>query len=355
MKHFISILAVLLTACTTAIEREEECIDINMSSTFDNSPEIMSLESWAQTVEYIPLETNDSILIKYIISIAKHDDKIMIHHINRVSIFDTNGKFLYDIGKQGGGPSEFSRISALKPFKDSIYIKDSPTRIKVYDWNGNYHRTFHVPNKNIMDFSFLPQRDIILGYSPNLSGNVANRLYFCRGTNILDSVPYYESYKNPEFVMTFFNEFRAFESQNDMAFKELFCDTIFKVSRNLELIPYAILNLGKYHTPKDLRYNVKIDDFKKNLFETEILPIVSGEVDNKIYMYNFSNKYNYTVYYDIKHKQLTYANLVYSVDTLEIPKEATFTPQFISDDKRYLIDWEQPESDNNPVIVLVEP
>ena len=41
--------------------------------------------------------------------------------------------------------------------------------------------------------------------------------------------------------------------------------------------------------------------------------------------------------------------------TFELPEEAYFTPKYISNDNRYLIDWEQPENDNNPVLILVEP
>ncbi|CAK7065406.1 MAG: hypothetical protein PARBB_03113 [Parabacteroides distasonis] len=355
MKKYILVFAIFLAACTTTGERREECIIIDMSSTFDHSPEEVALESWAKSVMFVPLETNDSILIKYIDRIIKHDDKLLVQHGNRASVFDTKGKFLYDIGKQGGGPSEFSKISGLEPYNDSIYIKDSPRRIKVYDWKGNYHRSFHIPNKNIRNFCLLPQSNILLGYTPNLSGNVSTRLYFCQDTIVLDSVPYYKSYKKPDFVMTFTYEFRAFDKQNTVAFKELFCDTIFKVSNDLELIPYAVLDLGKYRTPEDLRYNITMDDIEKNLFQTKIMPVVSGEVNDRIYMYNFSNKDTYTLCYDKKSEQLAYANLVYSENLFEFPDEAAFTPQYISDDKRYLIDWEQPENDNNPVIVFVEP
>ena len=52
-------------------------------------------------------------------------------------------------------------------------------------------------------------------------------------------------------------------------------------------------------------------------------------------------------------EELIAANEV--ADAFELPEEAYFTPKYISNDNRYLIDWEQPENDNNPVLILVEP
>ena len=75
---------------------------------------------------------------EYIYRIIKHGDKLLVQHDNRASVFDLAGKYLYDIGKQGGGPDEFSRISGLEPHDHLIYIKDSPTRIKIYDWQGKF-------------------------------------------------------------------------------------------------------------------------------------------------------------------------------------------------------------------------
>ncbi|HBN42386.1 MAG TPA: 6-bladed beta-propeller, partial [Parabacteroides distasonis] len=52
---------------------------------------------------------------------------------------------------------------------------------------------------------------------------------------------------------------------------------------------------------------------------------------------------------------LAYVQFIYPENSFELPEEAYFTPKYISNDNRYLIDWEQPENDNNPVLILVEP
>ena len=72
-------------------------------------------------------------------------------------------------------------------------------------------------------------------------------------------------------------------------------------------------------------------------------------------MHNFSDKDTYTLYYDIAEKQLAYVQFIYPENSFELPEEAYFTPKYISNDNRYLIDWEQPENDNNRVLIFVEP
>ena len=171
MNKWLIIFAILLTACTGTSEKSEECITIDLATVFDHQPQEVALKKWAKSIQFIPLQTNDSILIKYISRIIKHGDKLLVQHDNRASVFDLAGKYLYDIGKQGGGPDEFSRISGLEPHDHLIYIKDSPIRIKVYDWQGKFHQTIQIPDKNIRGFYPLPKTNVILGHVPNLSGN----------------------------------------------------------------------------------------------------------------------------------------------------------------------------------------
>ena len=42
------------------------------------------------------------------------------------------------------------------------------------------------------------------------------------------------------------------------------------------------------------------------------------------------------------------------IKELDLHEEASFIPRTILDNK-YLVDWEQPDNDENPVLVLVEP
>jgi hypothetical protein len=46
--------------------------------------------------------------------------------------------------------------------------------------------------------------------------------------------------------------------------------------------------------------------------------------------------------------------LTYPENTLDIPEDAAFKPRTILKNK-YLVDWEQPDNDENPILVMVEP
>ena len=74
MNKWLIIFAILLTACTGTSEKSEECITIDLATVFDHQPQEVALKKWAKSIQFIPLQTNDSILIKYISRIIKHGD-----------------------------------------------------------------------------------------------------------------------------------------------------------------------------------------------------------------------------------------------------------------------------------------
>ena len=89
----------------------------------------------------------------------------------------------------------------------------------------------------------------------------------------------------------------------------------------MKLTPYAVLDLGKYRTPEELRYNITIDDIKNDLFRTKTIPVIPGQIGDRLYMHNFSDKDTYTLYYDIAEKQLAYVQFIYPENSFELPEE----------------------------------
>ena len=117
MNKWLIIFAILLTACTGTSEKSEECKTIDLATVFDHQPQEVALKKWAKSIQFIPLQTNDSILIKYISRIIKHGDKLLVQHDNRASVFDLAGKYLYDIGKQRRNQKKINRIYEQEPKK----------------------------------------------------------------------------------------------------------------------------------------------------------------------------------------------------------------------------------------------
>lgn len=96
MNKWLIIFAILLTACTGTSEKSEECITIDLATVFDHQPQEVALKKWAKSIQFIPLQTNDSILIKYISRIIKHGDKLLVQHDNRAP-FSTWQENIYTI------------------------------------------------------------------------------------------------------------------------------------------------------------------------------------------------------------------------------------------------------------------
>ena len=82
--------------------------------------------------------------------------------------------------------------------------------------------------------------------------------------------------------------------------------------------------------------------------------IVTGEMNKRIYMYSRYIKQDVTFCYDKHTQEAGKLLLTYPENTLDITEDAAFKPKAILSDK-YLVDWEQPDNDENPILVIVEP
>ena len=136
-------------------------------------------------VEYIPLETNDSLRViggPYYI-----DDRYIIiaNYSGDILFFNRDGTFSHSFNKTGNGGQEYGDF----PYRicpdferEEIYMYDywwdaKQSRIQVYGFDGTYRRTF------------LLKGDKIFGYLVNYDSNTL----FVRnnyGMSIFDSIPY---------------------------------------------------------------------------------------------------------------------------------------------------------------------
>lgn len=360
MNKWVLLLSCLLAmgSCSNHENENEACITIDLAPLLKKGEmPAVNLSDWAKSVQYIQLETNDSILIKYINRIYYCNDRFLIQHGNRVSLFNKDGKYLFDPAKQGGGPEEFATNRETRVNSKLIYIEDSPERIKTYDWDGNYKGTITLPDKNIYGFYPLPDKNVIIGHRINLDGNQPTRLYFCQDGIVIDSIPNYTTYPKPGFSMQISSEFEPLGGEKVDGFKELFNDTIYQISKEMQLNPYAIINLGDYGVKPERRYKLTIDDIKNdNLWQGKSIILSLGDVGDCFYIKEFNKeRYGDLFYYDRNKQETKGVRLLISENKYELSPDNYFVPDVISNDNKYLIGWSQPENDNNPVIIMVKP
>lgn len=113
------------------------------------SPEIITknqnqLKNITESIDYISLE--NKMPINKIISINSDDNLFILNCINGVFLYDINGKYIGEIGKQGKGPGEYLRHTdiAIDKEEKNIYILDSK-KTHIYSYHGEFIRSIHNP------------------------------------------------------------------------------------------------------------------------------------------------------------------------------------------------------------------
>ena len=347
----IGALALALSACSE--QKTEKCIHIDLTNIIEADAEKVGLNEWAKNVKFIPLETNDNILIKYIDNVYQKDNKFLVSHGgNRVSIFDKNGKYLHDISSKGEGPTNFINVHDVTLHNDWIYIHETQNLIKVFDWKGTFIKKLELPAK-VDGLMTIEGKEEMLAYVPNLGGDESLRFYILKGETIVDSIANPFVYPKAAFSQMFYPEFQP-TTGHLKAFLELHSDTLYRVTDDWKIRPYLSIGIGKYQPTRDERYKVVLADIRKNPMNGKLPIIVTGEVSNRIYMHSKYVKKDETFCYDKHTQEAGKLLLTYPENTLDIPEDAAFKPKAILSDK-YLVDWEQPDNDENPILVIVEP
>ena len=190
MKNIIWLFTFLFFLCSCGKEKQEPkgYIEIDMVPLIEGKAQKMPLQDWAKSVRFIPLETKEDILMKNVTNVLQHGDTLLVHHSQRLSLFDREGKYLYDIGSKGQGPGEFTYLSMVLLHDGLIYVQEQGCRFKVYDWDGNFVKKLVLPHK-VRGLITYPGREEMLAYVSKSHGDESLRFYRIKGEQILDSVP----------------------------------------------------------------------------------------------------------------------------------------------------------------------
>lgn len=146
---FLIIFSILLANCTYQSKNTSDSTLPVLNLTKDYPVKDINIHDIAD-VEYIPLETTDSVLLYYADQYRISDKYIITYEIKdnngTVHFFDRKGKHLRRINHYGQGPEEHNwiRCFAVDFDKEEYYIYDG-TKMQVYSFIGEWQRTLKVP------------------------------------------------------------------------------------------------------------------------------------------------------------------------------------------------------------------
>ena len=281
IRHMLLALPMLLFACNDT-QQPEILTHIDLTETIAGDAQKIPLNDWAKNIRFVPLETNDDILIKYISMVFQRGDQFLVSHGDRVSLFDYEGKYLYDIGSKGQGPTNFISVNNVTLHNDLIYIHETENRIKAYDWKGNFVKKMELPAKS-NGLITMDGKEEMLAYVPNLPGDEPTRFYLLKGEEVMDSIANPFIFPKAAFSQMFFPEIQPTQGTLK-GFLELHSDTLYKVNEKWETSPYMVINIGKYQPTREERYGVVLADVRKNPMKGKLPMLVTGEVNDKVYM-----------------------------------------------------------------------
>ena len=167
---YYTLLFVILASCKD--QKGQQDIGIWL---FDVTKEYPTKEIYIQDiadVDYIPLETNDSILWRGREVLYLDDDYIVgANRNNGVYFHDGKGKALNMFNKMGQGPKEYLDMYKVQYDKksDEIYINDM-FKYYVYDKEGNFKRSFQGIEDKLysrIEQFFILNEDELIQYNYN--------------------------------------------------------------------------------------------------------------------------------------------------------------------------------------------
>lgn len=282
---------------------------LNSLPTFDitdlNNASIVKLSDLnVKDIDYIPLETNDSSLIKHVgkIIVSEADffveDKYMALYR-----FARDGKLINQIGKQGRGPGEFNATVDFVVDSDleQVFLLNGTRhipKINIYTLNGDFIKSFFIP-KYIQHIARLNNR--IIGYCPNVDGTIDTSFILVNNSgNIIKNYTNKHPYNKINIPSKFWGEILMYKYNNQLYIKEISSDTIFEFE-SLRFNPVYILDFGKKSLKPEVRSRINNTEsflqiaekycFGRNLFETNNFIYTQFSCEEHQYAFvSFKNK-----------------------------------------------------------------
>lgn len=254
---FLVLLSVLITSCVNNNENRNKSKSNIDRLTFTNDENNPLDEIHYKAANIIALETNDESLLSGIMEVRPYLSYLYIlNNSGTLFVFDTNGKFVNQVGRKGNGPDEYLKLSSFFINKDEdriVVIDDFKNKMYNYDLTGNFVNSNSTsPSIKYSNYSMMTKEgNVLLNYLVNFENNEAYSLI--DGEDFTKNV-YLKSYAPIEvegYLYSFSSHPMSESSDGKINFIMPLCDTIFEYS-NRQYYPKYVVDASNIMVDREL-------------------------------------------------------------------------------------------------------
>ena len=235
----------------------------------DRIKEIEKIEfdnkEFLDSCEFVRLETSDESLFGEITQLETFDGKFYIYdrQTMKIKVFDSAGRFLYDIGKKGQGPGEYVYINFffLNPKEKKIGLYDpGKGAVHEYTLDGTFLRTINPPRDQ--DLSCISKAVYIDDYiycfaRINEENNYSYTILSSKYYSVKERFdPYPVKPQNPMYAKVMNHPYSVVDGE--FHYTSLFSDTIYTFENGKET-PHLYVETGKPNISPDYLKNRELE------------------------------------------------------------------------------------------------
>jgi len=249
---------IILLICTTLLVLCKNHSASDIIRVNEASHERVYLSDYVTSLDYVALETLPECLIDRNPRFHVLDEYIVVTTGQQIFLFDrSSGKFIREIGSAGRGADEYSSAvwAVVHEKNHTVLVPGWGIRIE-YSFDGTVSRYFPtVPNTPPVT-AYESDSILVIGVR-NPIGNAVNQLLFLNHKKVVDSIPNFQFFTplDPNMSGGFGNEFYFYRYGDELSYKNLFNDTIFRIKAR-KLFPAWVFDMGAYHMPRQIMTNL---------------------------------------------------------------------------------------------------
>jgi hypothetical protein len=259
-KNVVALILILSFLSCNQHESKQSIRKIDFNGNLNRTKELI-LSDIATDITYIKLESNINCYISDIKGYFIGNNYIGIQdkQLDRLLLFDINGKFIRRIGTKGKGPNEYVSIVSFDIDKNEEFVY-------IYTWD-NYIKKYSISGElvNLLKLNFIQSKityidngEFLLTFPypaslrfnnytfgiMNFEGKILKRMLY---RNISGANPQ-QTLEHPY----------VYEYLDTLCFWEKYCDTIYSVTKDKNLVPRWVLDEPKEANSLATQKNVEL-------------------------------------------------------------------------------------------------